>query len=63
MIIIALAVEWVDIKHRTPVGVFSSMDWSVCTALLPIVAYFLNDWRHLNAAATAPLLLAMICWW
>ncbi|XP_070768708.1 uncharacterized protein [Enoplosus armatus] len=62
IITIVLGIEWVDIKHRTAVGVLASLDWSVCTALLPIVAYFVNDWRYLTAAATCPLFLAMICW-
>ncbi|CAK6958488.1 solute carrier family 22 member 7-like isoform X1 [Scomber scombrus] len=62
IITIVLCIEWVDIKHRTAVGVLMSMDWSVSTALLPIVAYFVNDWRYLTATATSPLFLAMICW-
>ncbi|XP_049424869.1 solute carrier family 22 member 7-like [Epinephelus fuscoguttatus] len=63
IITIVLCIEWVDIKHRTAVGVLMSMDWSVCTAALPLVAYFVNDWRHLTAVATTPLFLAMISWW
>ncbi|KAM9315239.1 solute carrier family 22 member 7-like [Pholidichthys leucotaenia] len=57
-----LCIEWVDIKHRTAVGVLMSVDWSVCTSLLPIVAYFVNDWRYLMATVTSPLVIAMICW-
>uniref|UniRef100_A0A4W6C070 Solute carrier family 22 member 7b, tandem duplicate 1 n=1 Tax=Lates calcarifer TaxID=8187 RepID=A0A4W6C070_LATCA len=60
--LLLIGVEWVDIKHRTIVGVLMTLDWSVCTAVLPVVAYFLNDWRHLTAASTSPLLLAIICW-
>ncbi|KAJ4944025.1 hypothetical protein JOQ06_012573 [Pogonophryne albipinna] len=57
------SIEWVDIKHRTAVGILMSLDWSICTALLPVVAYFVNDWRVLTATATSPLILAMITWW
>ncbi|XP_010768095.1 solute carrier family 22 member 7-like [Notothenia coriiceps] len=60
---IVLCIEWVDIKHRTKVGVLMSLDWSIFTALLPVVAYFVNDWRVLTATATSPLILAMISWW
>lgn len=56
-------IEWVDIKHRPAVGIFISMDWSVCTLLLPVAAYFVNDWRYLTITATAPLFLAMLSWW
>ncbi|AWP05543.1 putative solute carrier family 22 member 7-like [Scophthalmus maximus] len=62
LIPIVLCIEWVDIKHRTPVAVVMSMDWSVGTVLLPLVAYFVNDWRQLTATVTAPLFLAMITW-
>ncbi|KAJ4944949.1 hypothetical protein JOQ06_013488 [Pogonophryne albipinna] len=60
---IVLCIEWVDIKHRTKVGVLMSLDWSIFTALLPVVAYFVNDWRVLTATATSLLILAMISWW
>uniref|UniRef100_A0A3P9IH92 Solute carrier family 22 member 7b, tandem duplicate 1 n=1 Tax=Oryzias latipes TaxID=8090 RepID=A0A3P9IH92_ORYLA len=60
---IVLCVEWVDIKHRTYVGVLMSLDWSFSTVVLPALAYFVNDWRSLTATVTAPLLAAMItCW-
>ncbi|XP_070847024.1 solute carrier family 22 member 7-like [Chaetodon trifascialis] len=63
IITIVLGIEWVDIKHRTTVGVLISMDWSVFAALLPLIAYFLNDWRSLTAAVTSPMFLAIITWW
>ncbi|XP_078800917.1 solute carrier family 22 member 7-like [Oryzias latipes] len=59
---IVLCVEWVDIKHRTYVGVLMSLDWSFSTVVLPALAYFVNDWRSLTATVTAPLLAAMITW-
>ncbi|KAM4603357.1 solute carrier family 22 member 7-like [Polymixia lowei] len=62
IISIVLCIEWVDIKHRTAVGVWLSLDWSISTALLPIIAYFVNDWRHLTATVTTPLFLAVITW-
>ncbi|XP_074486059.1 solute carrier family 22 member 7-like [Sebastes fasciatus] len=58
-----LCIEWVDIKHRTAVCILMSLDWTSGAALLPLVTYFVNDWRYLIAIATAPLPLAMICWW
>ncbi|XP_041789511.1 solute carrier family 22 member 7-like [Chelmon rostratus] len=63
IIALVLGIEWVDIKHRPAVGIFISMDWSVCTLLLPVAAYFVNDWRYLTITATAPLFLAMLSWW
>uniref|UniRef100_A0A3P8TFT5 Solute carrier family 22 member 6 n=1 Tax=Amphiprion percula TaxID=161767 RepID=A0A3P8TFT5_AMPPE len=63
IISMVLNIEWVDIKHRTGAGVLMSMDWSVSTAVLPILAYFVRDWRYLTATVTTPLLVAIICWW
>ncbi|XP_078138862.1 solute carrier family 22 member 6-B-like [Centroberyx gerrardi] len=63
IISIVLCVEWVDMTHRTAVGVLMSMDLSIFTALLPFVAYFVNDWRYLTATLTTPLFLAVISWW
>uniref|UniRef100_A0A671WHJ8 Solute carrier family 22 member 6 n=1 Tax=Sparus aurata TaxID=8175 RepID=A0A671WHJ8_SPAAU len=63
LITVALRVEWVDIKHRNAVGNLLGLDWSIFTALLPIVAYFVNDWRYLVATVTSPLCLGIICWW
>ncbi|XP_056136454.1 solute carrier family 22 member 7-like [Lampris incognitus] len=62
IISIVLCIEWVDVKHRTAVGVLMSIDWSISTALLPVVAYFVNDWRYLTATVTTPLFLAVITW-
>ncbi|XP_033821657.2 solute carrier family 22 member 7-like [Periophthalmus magnuspinnatus] len=64
IITVVLCIEWVDIKHRTLVSVILSLDWSLGMILLPIIAYFVNDWRNLIAATTSPLLMAIIClWW
>ncbi|XP_029949203.1 solute carrier family 22 member 7-like [Salarias fasciatus] len=57
-----ICLEWVDIKHRTAAGILMSLDWSIFTAVIPLLAYFLTDWRHLTAAVTAPQLVALICW-
>ncbi|XP_074518171.1 solute carrier family 22 member 7-like [Halichoeres trimaculatus] len=63
IITIVLCIEWVDIKHRTAVGVLMSLDWSCGTCFLPVIAYFVRDWRYLTAVLTTPLFLAMATWW
>ncbi|XP_037621374.1 solute carrier family 22 member 7-like isoform X1 [Sebastes umbrosus] len=63
IITVVLSIEWVDIRHRTAVSILMSLDWSSGAALLPLVAYFVTDWRYLIATTTAPLFLGMICWW
>ncbi|XP_047431990.1 solute carrier family 22 member 7-like [Mugil cephalus] len=62
IISLVLCVEWVDIKHRSTVSVLMSLDWSAGVTLLSALAYFVNDWRYLTAAASSPLFLAIISW-
>ncbi|KAG2467461.1 S22A7 protein, partial [Polypterus senegalus] len=56
-------IEWVDIKHRTLVGVFGSMAWTTGCVLLALIAYLIRDWRWLLLAVTFPLLIACVIWW
>lgn len=63
IITVVLCIEWVDIKHRTLVGVLMSLDWSLGLSILSLIGYFVNDWRGIIAVTTSPLFGAMICWW
>ncbi|KAK9959794.1 hypothetical protein ABG768_009895 [Culter alburnus] len=60
---VVLSVEWVDTKHRTFMGVFGSISWSLGNMLLAGVAYLVTDWRMLIITVTSPLLLATATWW
>ncbi|XP_051725185.1 solute carrier family 22 member 7-like isoform X1 [Ctenopharyngodon idella] len=60
---VVLSVEWVDTKHRTFMGVFGSISWSLGNMLLAGFAYLVTDWRMLIIAVTSPLLLATATWW
>ncbi|XP_039594824.1 solute carrier family 22 member 7-like isoform X1 [Polypterus senegalus] len=62
IISIVLCIEWVDIKHRTLVGVFGSMAWTTGCVLLALIAYLIRDWRWLLLAVTFPLLIACVIW-
>ncbi|XP_036448621.1 solute carrier family 22 member 7b.1 isoform X3 [Colossoma macropomum] len=63
IISIVLSIEWVDIEHRTFIGVMGSMFWSVGNMLLAGIAYLVTDWRMLIITVTTPLLLATAIWW
>ncbi|KAL7873816.1 hypothetical protein AOLI_G00128870 [Acnodon oligacanthus] len=63
IISIVLSIEWVDIEHRTFIGVLGSMSWSVGNMLLSGFAYLVTDWRMLVITVTTPLLLATATWW
>ncbi|KAL7861455.1 hypothetical protein SRHO_G00128960 [Serrasalmus rhombeus] len=62
IISIVLSIEWVDIEHRTFIGVIGSMSWSVGNLLLAGIAYLVTDWRMLVITVTTPLLLATATW-
>ncbi|KAG9268273.1 solute carrier family 22 member 7-like [Astyanax mexicanus] len=63
IISIVLSIEWVDIEHRTFIGVIGSMFWTVGNMLLGGIAYLVTDWRLLIITVTSPLLLAGATWW
>ncbi|XP_056091077.1 solute carrier family 22 member 7-like isoform X2 [Rhinichthys klamathensis goyatoka] len=60
---VGLSIEWVDTKHRTFIGVFGSISWSLGNMLLAGFAYLVTDWRMLIITVTSPLLLATATWW
>ncbi|KAJ8384790.1 hypothetical protein AAFF_G00198760 [Aldrovandia affinis] len=63
IISIVLSIEWVDIKHRTFIGVIGSMSWTLGNMLLAGLAYLVNNWRLLIITVTSPLGLAVVTWW
>ncbi|XP_040893149.1 solute carrier family 22 member 7a [Toxotes jaculatrix] len=58
-----LGIEWTGVKHRTFTGTIMSLSWSVGNMLLALLAYYIQDWRHLTLAVTAPCIAAIISWW
>ncbi|XP_060789238.1 solute carrier family 22 member 7-like isoform X3 [Neoarius graeffei] len=63
IIAIVLTIEWVDIQHRTIIGVCSSLIWTVGNSLLAGVAYLITDWRILVLTVTSPLVITVATWW
>lgn len=58
-----LGIEWMDVKHRTLGGTLMSLSWSAGSVLLALLAFLIRDWRQLTLAVTAPLVVAIVCWW
>ncbi|KAG5831748.1 solute carrier family 22 member 7-like [Anguilla anguilla] len=63
IISIVLSIEWVEKENRAFIGVLGSMSWTLGNMMLAGFAYFVNEWRLLIIAVTAPLGLAIITWW
>lgn len=52
-----------DIKHRTIIGVASSVVWTVGNSMLAGIAYLITDWRILILTVSSPLVIAVATWW
>ncbi|XP_028252366.1 solute carrier family 22 member 2-like [Parambassis ranga] len=58
-----LITELVGVEYRRTVGVFYQMFFSVGILILPLLAYFITDWRWLQVAITAPYILFLSYYW
>ncbi|KAG9472840.1 hypothetical protein GDO78_016765, partial [Eleutherodactylus coqui] len=62
--VVALSLEWVEMQHRTVVGVMTSLCWSMGNILLALIAYLVRDWRWLAVSINAPCILGIVSiWW
>uniref|UniRef100_A0A3P8Z3A2 Major facilitator superfamily (MFS) profile domain-containing protein n=1 Tax=Esox lucius TaxID=8010 RepID=A0A3P8Z3A2_ESOLU len=52
-----LITELVGVEHRRTVGVLYQMLFSVGILILPLISYFITDWRWLQLVITAPYLV------
>ncbi|XP_054165993.1 organic cation transporter protein-like [Oppia nitens] len=48
-------------KHRSDIYLSSGMGWLVGYCLIPIVAYYVRDFRYMHWAIVCPL-VCMVCW-
>ncbi|XP_068198810.1 solute carrier family 22 member 2-like isoform X2 [Antennarius striatus] len=58
-----LLTEMVGVEHRRTVGILFQTVYSVGIVILPLLAYFIIDWRWLQAVITAPYLLFLSYYW
>uniref|UniRef100_A0A8C4ET24 Solute carrier family 22 member 3 n=1 Tax=Dicentrarchus labrax TaxID=13489 RepID=A0A8C4ET24_DICLA len=58
-----LITEIVGVEYRRTVGVIYQMFFSVGILILPLLAYFITDWRWLQVVITAPYILFLSYYW
>uniref|UniRef100_A0A3P8V0C2 Solute carrier family 22 member 3 n=1 Tax=Cynoglossus semilaevis TaxID=244447 RepID=A0A3P8V0C2_CYNSE len=63
MIAYVFMTEIVGVKHRKTVGILFQMFFSVGLLILPLIAYFITDWRWLQVALSAPYVLFLAYYW
>ncbi|XP_068183443.1 solute carrier family 22 member 7-like isoform X2 [Antennarius striatus] len=63
IISIVLSVEWVDVEHRSFIGVVGSLSPTVGGMMLAGLAFLIKDWRALVMTVTAPTAVALLTWW
>lgn len=55
--------EIVGVEYRRTVGVIYQMFFSVGILLLPLIAYFVTDWRWFQVIITVPYILFLVYYW
>lgn len=55
--------EMVGVKYRRTVGILYQMFFSIGNLILPLLAYFITDWRWLQVTITAPFVLFLSYYW
>ncbi|XP_014265139.2 solute carrier family 22 member 2 [Maylandia zebra] len=58
-----LLTEIVGVKYRRTVGILYQMFFSVGLLILPLLAYFITDWRWLQVTFTVPYVLFVCYYW
>uniref|UniRef100_A0A673X2N0 Solute carrier family 22 member 3 n=1 Tax=Salmo trutta TaxID=8032 RepID=A0A673X2N0_SALTR len=58
-----LITELVGVEYRRTVGVIYQMFFSVGILILPLISYFITDWRWLQVVITAPYILFLSYYW
>ncbi|KAM4633302.1 solute carrier family 22 member 2-like [Polymixia lowei] len=58
-----LITEIVGVEYRQTVGILYQMFFSVGVLILPLLAYFITDWRWLQVVFTAPYIVFLTYYW
>ncbi|CAL8317695.1 unnamed protein product [Merluccius merluccius] len=58
-----LITELVGVEYRRTVGVLYQMFFSVGILLLPLLAYYITDWRWLQVVITVPYIIFLSYYW
>uniref|UniRef100_A0A8D0D5Y1 Solute carrier family 22 member 3 n=1 Tax=Sander lucioperca TaxID=283035 RepID=A0A8D0D5Y1_SANLU len=58
-----LLTEIVGVEYRQTVGILYQMFFSVGVLILPLLAYFITDWRWLQVVITAPFIFFLSYYW
>lgn len=55
--------EIVGVEFRRTVGVIYQMFFTIGILILPLLAYYITDWRWLQVAITVPYLIFLCYYW
>ena len=55
-----LGLEVVGSKYRTFACMFNSIPFAIGEALVPVVAYFIRDWRTFHMVSSMPIFLSLL---
>ncbi|XP_043941868.1 solute carrier family 22 member 7-like [Protopterus annectens] len=58
------SLEWIALQKRTFHGTITGLAWCIGNMLLPLIAYYITEWRWFIFTVTMPNAVAiLICWW
>lgn len=55
--------EIVGVEFRRTVGILYQMFFSIGILILPLMAYYITDWRWLQVAITVPYFIFLCYYW
>ncbi|XP_028676642.1 solute carrier family 22 member 2-like [Erpetoichthys calabaricus] len=58
-----LITELVGVDHRRIVGIIYQKFFSIGIVILPLIAYFISDWRWIQVAISVPYFIFLIYYW
>ncbi|CAG00151.1 unnamed protein product [Tetraodon nigroviridis] len=61
--IVGFVTEIVGVEQRRFVGIFYQMFFSISFLIIPLLAYFITDWRWLQAAFCLPSIIFVCYYW
>lgn len=60
---LTMCMELFDTKRRTFAGIALEYQWVACYLSLPLLAYFITDWRHLQIVISAASAIWIVFFW